>query len=521
MKILTAEQIRTIDRLSTEDFGIPSLLLMENAGMRVVEALAARVDDLDSSSTVILCGKGNNGGDGLVVARQLLQRGCLPSVFLFAGADAVKGDARINLDILTAIGHPPVPVESMEDWNRERLSLRHTDVLIDGLLGTGLSKPVEGFLGDVIASLNEDFPRSMIVSLDLPSGCSADTGNLLGPAVNADLTVTLSAAKFCLVFPPANQFAGEVVISEIGNPHELLDSEAHQTELLVEDSFPEAQFPREDETHKGDYGRVLVIAGSRGKAGAAAMAGRSALAAGAGLVTVAVPQSSLDVVAGYMPELMTEPLAETDGGALSGVDLDRIQELVQGKSVVALGPGIGTHHETSTLVVNHLSAIGRPVVLDADGLNAFLGRVELLHGGDAPLVVTPHPGEMALLVGCAVADVEKDRLDTARRFAAEQNVYVVLKGFRTVIACPDGKAFVNPTGNPGMATAGSGDVLTGMIAGILGQPHLGVFEERLCLAVFLHGLAGDIAAEKLSEESLVATDLIDFLPEAWGQLRGE
>jgi len=521
MKILTAEEIREIDRSSSEIFHIPGIMLMENAGMRVVEAIQARVEDLDTRSVVILCGKGNNGGDGFVVARQLIQRDCFPSVFLFAEIDAVGGDARANLDILTSSGHPPLVVRNREDWDRERLALGDVDIVVDALLGTGLSKPVEGFLGDVVQSLDEDFPQAMVVSIDVPSGCEADSGNLEGPTVYADLTVTLSAAKFCLVFPPAYQAAGEIVIADIGNPHELLESDAHQIELLLDDSFPDALWPREEDTHKGDYGKILVIGGSRGKTGAAAMAGHAALASGAGLVTVGVPESVTGIVAGYMPELMTEPLPETETGTLSALNYGRIEALIEGKSLVALGPGIGRNPETDQLISEIISRIEVPAVLDADGLNAFVGRVDKLRGRNHPLVITPHLGEMARLLDRPVSDIGRHRLDIAREFAMGQDLYVVLKGFRTVIACPDGRAYVNSTGNPGMATAGSGDVLTGMIAGILGQPHLGTFEERLCLAVYLHGLAGDLGVSESSEETLLATDLIQFLPDAWADLRGE
>ncbi len=521
MKILTAEEIRQVDRSSAENFGIPSIMLMENAGMRVVEAIDARVEDLNTKSVVILCGKGNNGGDGFVVARQLIQRDCFPSVFLFAEIDAVGGDARANLDILTSIGHPPLVIRDREEWNSKRRALGEVDIVVDALLGTGLSKPVEGILGDIVQSLDVDFGQAMVVSIDVPSGCAADTGNLEGPAVQADLTVTLSAAKRCLVFPPAHQSAGEVVIADIGNPVELLESDAHQIELLLDDSFPDALWWREDDTHKGDYGKILVIGGSRGKSGAPALAGHAALASGAGLVTIGVPESVLGIVAGYMPELMTEPLPETDAGTLTALNYGRIEGLIDGKSLVALGPGIGRNPETDQVIGEIIRRIEVPVVLDADGLNAFVGRVDKLRGRNHPLVITPHPGEMARLLDRPVSEIGRQRLDIARDFAKQQGLYVVLKGFRTVIACPDGKAYVNSTGNPGMATAGSGDVLTGMIAGILGQPHLGTFEERLCLAVYLHGLSGDLAVSESSEETLLATDLIEFLPDAWANLRSE
>ena len=520
-KILTSAEIREIDRISTEKFGIAGVILMENAGMRVVEAIDARVDELEAQSVAILCGKGNNGGDGFVVARQLMQRGCFPAVFLFASPTNVTADARTNLDILSAIGYPPVVIQNEEEWSRARSEILDADIVVDALLGTGLSKPVEGLLRKVVESVRDDFPEAMVVSIDLPSGCAADSADLAGPAVDADLTITLSAPKFCLVFPPAHEMAGEVVIADIGNPRELFDDPKLNVNLLLPDSFPNAAHTRDQDTNKGDYGKVLVIGGSRGKAGAAAMAGQAALQSGSGLVTVAAPEGVLPTIAGHMAEVMTEPLPETDAGTLSRAALDdgRLETVVAGKSVVALGPGIGRHPETAELVRSLLPQFSVPVVVDADGLNAFEGHDAELRGAERDVVVTPHPGEMARLNGNDVAHILRNRLEVARQFALEHEVYVVLKGFRSVIACPDGIAFVNPTGNAGMATAGSGDILTGMIAGILGQPHLGSFEERLCLAVYLHGVAGDIAASELGEESLVATDIIGFLPEAWGELR--
>ena len=522
-KILTSAEIREIDRISIERFGIAGSILMENAGMRVVEAIDARVEGLEARSVAILCGKGNNGGDGFVVARQLMQRGCFPAVFLFASPSEVTGDAKTNLDILAAIGYPPVQIQSEEEWNQERLEIIDADIVVDALLGTGLSKPVEGLLRNVVESMRDDFPAAMIVSIDLPSGCAADSADLAGPAVDADLTVTLSAPKFCLVFAPAHEMAGEVVIADIGNPRELFDDPSLNVNLLLPDSFPDAAYTRDPDTNKGDYGKVLVIGGSRGKAGAAAMAGQAALQSGSGLVTVAGPEGVLSTIAGHMAEVMTEPLPETDAGTLSLTVLDdgRLETVVAGKSIVALGPGISRHPETAELVRSLLTRLSVPVVLDADGLNAFEGHDAELRGTEGGVIVTPHPGEMARLNGKDVAYIGRNRLEVARDFAREHDVYVVLKGFRSVIACPDGTAFVNPTGNAGMATAGSGDILTGMIAGILGQPHLGGLEERLCLAVYLHGLAGDIAASELGEESLVATDIIGFLPEAWRELRGD
>ena len=489
MKILTPEQMREVDRLSTT----PSLILMENAGMRVAEVLEDRFENLDELTVAILCGKGNNGGDGLVVARQLTQKGCFPFVFLFASEEEVKGDARVNLDALKGLGYPPTIVVTEPDWAEERLELLDADIIVDALLGTGARQPVEGLYKTVIESLAEDFPRAEIVAVDVPS-----------PGVQADVTVTFTALKPSLVFHPDCEDAGDVILAEIGNNAGLLENENYKLNLIQPHELP----VRVADSNKGTYGRVLIIGGSRGKTGAAAMAGQAALRSGAGLVTVATAESALPMIAISMPELMTEPLKETSEGTIAN---QSVSDLTKDKSVVAIGPGLTTFAETSAFVRRVGSECRAQMVIDADGLNALVGFAGEFEGA----VLTPHPGEMARLIEKTVAYVNANRVDVATDFAKKRNAYVVLKGHRTVVAAPDGNVYVNPTGNPGMATGGTGDILTGMIAGILAQEHLGAFIERLCLAVYLHGLAGDLAAEEVGDESLVATDLLRFLPQAW------
>jgi NAD(P)H-hydrate epimerase len=490
---------------------------MENAGMRVVEAILARFENIEDLSLAILCGKGNNGGDGFVVARQLVQKGCSPFVFLFADEADVHGDARTNLDILKAIGCPPTVITDEHDWNEERLEIIDVDIVVDALLGTGLTKPVAGLYKAVIETL-DDFVRATIVSIDLPSGLQTNSSRIIGPVVDADLTVTFTAPKTCLVLPPSNKYAGDVVVSDIGNPSELLESGELNMHLIDAAMFAAAQHIRAENSNKGDFGKVLVIGGSRGKSGAAAMAGKAALRSGAGLVTVATATSVLPVIASSMSELMTEPLNETAAGTIAQQDLSH---LVKGKTVLAIGPGLTTYPETSAFVRSTVLDSAIPVVLDADGLNAFTGHSDDLRGDGQGIVLTPHPGEMSRLIDRDITYVVDNRVDVAREFALGHKVYVVLKGFRTIIATPDGSIYVNPTGNPGMATGGTGDILTGMVAGLIAQEHLGDFAERLCLAVYLHGLAGDLAAAEVGEECLVATDLLRFLPNAWKKLRSE
>src|SRR5262245_45415209 len=381
MKILTPEQIREVDRLSTEQYGIPSLLLMENAGMRVVEVLENEFDDLDELTIAILCGKGNNGGDGLVIARQLLQKGCYPFVFLFAHEAEMKGDAKTNLNVLKAIGYPPTVITNSGDWNEEKIELLDADIVVDALLGTGARKPVEGLYGEVIENLADDFPRAAIVAVDVPS-----------PGVEADITVTFTALKPALVLPPDFENAGEVILVDIGNPPLLVESEEYKLNLIFPRNLPQ----REEDTNKGTYGKVLIIGGSRGKSGAAAMAGQAALRAGAGLVTVATAANILPVIAETMPELMTEPLAETSEGTIAN---QSISHLLAGKTVLGIGPGLTTFPDTSAFVRRMVEECTIPLVVDADGLNALAGFDQQIQGEGRDIILTPHPGEMARLVG--------------------------------------------------------------------------------------------------------------------------
>ena len=501
MKILTPEQIREVDRLSIEKYGIPGILLMENAGMRVVEVLEDAFDDLEELTVAILCGKGNNGGDGFVIARQLIQKGCFPFVFLFASEAEVTGDAKTNLNILKAIGYPPTVITSIDDWNKEKLELLDADIIVDALLGTGARKPVEGLYREVIENLAEDFSRSAMVSVDVPS-----------PGVEADITVTFTALKPCLVLPPDYENAGDVIVADIGNPPQLVESDQYKLNLIDPQELPR----RAADGNKGTYGKVLIIGGSRGKSGAAAMAGQAALRSGAGLVTVATAAGILPVIAETMPELMTEALAETSEGTIAN---QSISNLVEGKTVLGIGPGLTTYPETSAFVRRVVEECRIPILIDADGLNAFAGFDKQIQGNGKAIIITPHPGEMARLVGKDVEYVVANRIDVARDFAVSHQIYVVLKGFRTVVAAPDESIYINPTGNPGMATAGTGDILTGMITGIIAQEHLGTFVERISLAVYLHGLAGDLAADEIGEETMVATDLLRFFPQAWESLR--
>jgi hydroxyethylthiazole kinase-like uncharacterized protein yjeF len=506
MKVLTAAQMREVDR-KTIELGIPGLVLMENAGHRVAEFLEERFAPLSEQHIVVLCGKGNNGGDGFVISRQLharLRPGRLDVIF--AGeAGALQGDAAANFKMLQACGCPVS--------NAIQPEMRRATVVLDALLGTGLSGPARGPMLELIREINGGFPEAEIVAVDIPSGLASDTGNTLGEAVQADYTVTFTAPKVGQVLPPNCDFVGELRVGAIGSPPELFEEDEEIYLALSEpEGFAYLFEHRDPGAHKGTYGHVLVIGGSAGKTGAAAMAGLSALRAGAGLVTVASAASALPVIASHAAEVMTEPLPETDTGSISprSFDYGRIESIVRGKTVLAIGPGMGTHPETVSFIRRIVSEYDQPMVIDADGLNALDGPKLR---GRRSMILTPHPGEMARLTGISTSDVLEDRVGVARSFATERGVVLVLKGRRTLVAMPDGRVWINPTGTPAMATGGTGDILTGLISGLIAQ-FPDEIETAVLAAVWLHGRAGEIGANDLGLQPLIATDLLTYLPEA-------
>jgi hydroxyethylthiazole kinase-like uncharacterized protein yjeF len=517
MRILTAAQMQRIDRLTTERYGIPSLTLMENAGRGVVEFLVERFAPLESQRIAVLCGPGNNGGDGFVVARLLGERGLQPRVLILAAPQTLKGDAAQSFERLGP-RVPAVVVENAALWQRLKPGLADTTLLVDALLGTGLSRPLQGFLLEVVRDLPGAFPNARVVAVDLPSGVSADSGELIGESVRADASVTFTAPKVAHVFPPAAERVGEWVVKPIGTPKEALESDPELLlNLTCREDVAWLGRPRKLESHKGTYGHVLLLAGSVGKTGAAALAAKGALRSGAGLVTVATPKSALPVVAALGMEFMTEALPETDSGTISlrALDYAKLDKLVEGKSVLAVGPGLGTGPETAEFVRTVVNKYHAPVVLDADGLNAFAGCMTTLRADLGSRVLTPHPGEMARLTGEPTTDLQKHRVEVAKEFAKRYGVNLVLKGYRTLTAAPDGQIWVNPTGNPGMATGGTGDILTGLIAGLLAQYPTRSVNEVVAGAVYLHGMAGDLAAGAFDEAPMIAGDLLEALPRAF------
>ena len=509
MKITTAAEMRGIDRATTERFGVPSLTLMENAGSAIAQFILEEYGE--ATRVAVICGKGNNGGDGFVVARKLHRAGRVVEVLLLALPSDLRGDA---LSMFERLPLRPIVLQNAQELQVESSrSLANCDLLVDAILGTGFQPPVKGLYADAIAAINRG--GKPIVAVDIPSGADSDvmTEQAGDSIVRADAIVTFTAPRPAHVF--GNLTRGPIIIAPIGSPPEAVASKLN-LELTTPRDFASLLAPRPMDSNKGMYGHVLIVGGSLGKSGAAAMAGMAALRAGCGLSTVATPGSALPNVAGFAAELMTEPLPETDIGsiAMGAIESGVFEQLVKPIDVVAIGPGIGRNTETAEFVHQAVRTTKVPLVLDADGLNAFQDHADRLDGRERPLVLTPHPGEMSRLTGMSIKDIQADRLNVARNFAREHHLILVLKGNRTIIALPDGTAWVNPTGNPGMATGGTGDILTGMTAGIIGQMQNDVARAAIA-AVYMHGLAGDVAAEKMGVHSLVATDLLGALPEAF------
>src|SRR5687767_986065 len=411
MRILTAAQMREADRFTIEEIGIPSLVLMENAGRQVVAAMESAYEEQLAGRVAVLCGRGNNGGDGFVVARTLLQRGIDASVFVIGALGDVRGDARINLDILGRLGVTVVEIGDEQSWELHFSEIAQCTLIVDAIFGTGLKTAVTGMLETVIADVNaSDIP---IVSIDIPSGLSADTPHLIGDCINASMTVTLAAPKLPLILPPGEAYAGDVVIADIGIPYEVIEGlEGKHVELLTPEHLRELVEPRAADSHKGDFGRVTVVAGSRGKTGAAHLSAMGALKSGAGLVTVATPASCLTTVASMGPDYMTEPLAEANDGALAAAGIDRVLEMTH--DVIACGPGLGRTAGVGEFVRQLLERATVPLVLDADAISVLASDPGGLIGREErDVIITPHPGEMARLIGADVDDVQANRLQVA------------------------------------------------------------------------------------------------------------
>jgi NAD(P)H-hydrate epimerase len=517
MKVTTAAEMSAIDRATSQQHGVDSLTLMENAGIAVADF--AREHWPAKNRITVVCGKGNNGGDGLVAARHLHAAGKVVEVLLLGAAEELKPDAA---SMLARLPFRPAVLTSAEDVAREHArSLAGADLIVDAIYGTGYkpredSSRKQDLAGAAIAAINA--ASAPVLSVDLPSGTDADVTSSAAEAgalvCRSSAVISFTAPKLAHMFAPLT--LGSIVVAPIGTPDAAVIS-TQNIYAVTPNEVSQLFAPRALDSNKGRFGHALVAAGSLGKSGAAAMCGMAVLRVGAGLATVATPGAVLPAVAGFAPELMTEPLGDSGCYSLAESDAARLLELAKSRDVLAVGPGLSQRPGVAEFVHRVVKGAHCPVVLDADGLNSYAGLPELLREARA-LILTPHPGEMARLTGKSVADIQANRVATARDFARRYRCILVLKGFRTVIAYPGGEVWVVATGNPGMATGGTGDVLTGMIAGAVAQFPRRV-EEAVRAAVFLHGLAGDVACRDTGEESMTATDLLRYLPAAFREMR--
>jgi ADP-dependent NAD(P)H-hydrate dehydratase / NAD(P)H-hydrate epimerase len=516
-KIVTSSQMQALDRRAIIEAHIPGTTLMENAGAGVVACLEQAWGHLRGKTITVFCGKGNNGGDGLVVARLLHRGRAKVRVFAMAPVSEMTRDAAtMYRHLLRTAGKSCVT--RFTSRLQVQPFLQDSDFVVDALFGTGLSADITGPYAEVIDAINE--ARRPVAAVDLPSGLHADTGRMLGRAVHATLTITLALPKVGLYLNDGIDCAGIVHIVDIGIPPPYIHTLDSRITLLT-DTFVRASLPmRKPSSHKGTFGHAGLIAGSVGKTGAAAMAATAALRIGTGLVTVAVPASVNDVLETKLLEAMTAPMPETKARTFARSAFDRLSAFIAARTAVAIGPGLTTHPETVELVQALVKTLHRPAVLDADALNALAGRASLLTECKTPPILTPHPGEMARLEPDATPQsVNADRLGTANRFARERGVFIVLKGARTVVARPDGAIAICPTGNPGMATGGTGDVLTGMMVGLLAQGLQSW--QAACVATYLHGYAGDLAAAVRGQAGLIAGDVIEQIPNALKRVSGD
>jgi NAD(P)H-hydrate epimerase len=510
MYLVYATEMQEMDRLTIEAFGIPGRVLMENAGRGATEILLRKKPDIHNKSVGIIAGRGNNGGDGFVMARYLVQKGIKVVVYLLTDRDRVVGDAAANLHLLEPLEVPVVELRDREEFCKNiELMLKH-DIWIDAILGTGLKSDVKGFFREIIEFINS--LKKYIFSVDIPSGLNSDTGLPCGIAARANATATFAFAKTGHILYPGAEYTGDLEIVDIGIPPHIADEVGPRQYLITPDMVRFHIRSRKPDAHKGDAGHLLVVAASTGKTGAAAMTAGSAMRVGAGLVTLGIPESLNHVLETQLIEAMTFPLPERTAGILGGEDaFVKIMALMPGKQCLATGPGLGTDPDTIELICRIVQACEIPIVIDADGLNSLVGRTDILNKLKAPAVLTPHPGEMARLANITTREVQSNRISCAREFALKFNVHIVLKGACTVIAHPDGSIYVNTTGNPGMASGGMGDVLTGIIAGLITQ-GLSI-KKAAQVGVFLHGATADHLSEKIGPTGFLATEVMDEIPQ--------
>jgi len=509
MNIVTAAEMKSLDRKATSKYKIPSLLLMENAASGLVDRIEHLYFPVAGKRLTIVAGRGNNGGDGLAAARHLRMRGASVVIYLLSSSARVTGDARVSLEIWQKTGGV---LHEKDAFSLTKLEadLKESDLVLDAMLGTGLSHPITGLYAEVIAVMNQY--GKTLVSVDIPSGISADTGEIFGAAIKADTTLTMALPKRGHFVQEGLTHCGVLKVVDIGLPPELIEDAHIDVSLITPEHIKELIPAQDKDAHKGRMGHLLVLAGALGKSGAARLTSLAALRSGAGLVTTVLPESIEQTVSSQTMEIMTVPLPESDEGTVALSAEKTLSSIIKGKKSLAIGPGLSQDQETQHLVLRLISTVVLPMVIDADGINAVAVDLSILKQKKGALILTPHPGEMGRLLGMSAAEVQKDRFNISVEFAKVWGVILVLKGPHTLVASPDGEIWVNSTGNPGMATAGVGDALTGVIGAWLARGLAPL--DAAVLGVALHGYAGDLAAEEKGESGLIASDLINKIPDA-------
>ena len=511
MKLTTSEQMRDIDRRTITEHQVPGEELMERAGMGVVRCVEYLLElrRAGRPTVVLFAGKGNNGGDAFVVARALCERGVAVKLFIAGQITEIKGDARTHLDRMLLVGVSTRELPSVDEWVDSCFSGLKPDVVVDGILGTGTVGAARGVCAEAIRRVNALSERSLVVAIDIPSGLDSDTGDIAGDVVAADVTVTMGVPKVGLVSGRAVECVGVVEVVDIGVPDTLLETVSSDRELIVREELRSLVRPRPRTGHKGTFGRVLLIGGASGYAGAIVLAARAAVRSGVGLVSVLVPESVVSVVATAVPEAMVHAVAATPCGSIKSDGLIAYAKLIADSSTVLVGPGMTTHAESAAVVAYILANRCGPVVLDADALNVC-SDLSCIGSAQCSVMLTPHPGEMARLMNCSVGEVQAHRCGIAARCAEDCEAVVILKGAHSIVVDHEHGLHINTTGNAGMATGGTGDVLAGLVAGLSAQGH-SLFESGL-IGVYLHGAAGDRAAWSSSQAGVTASDVIDHLP---------
>ncbi len=508
MRVVTPEQMKEIDETAINDFGIPGMVLMENAAFGVVREVRKILGDIPGKRVAVLAGKGNNGGDAFAVARHLFNMGACTNVYVFSKLADIGGDAKTNLDILVKMGIEINEVTKDEKVDEIKAGVKWAEVVVDGLLGTGLKGEVKGVMASIIELVNNcSVP---VVAVDIPSGVNGETGKVSKACIRARTTVTFTFPKLGQLIHPGCEYVGNLEVVDIGIPKAAVDTTRIKSHLIDLEYVTKLLPKRREDSNKGTYGKVLVVAGSRGMTGAASLTGLSALRSGAGLVYMAAPLSLVQIYASTLIEAVTIPFEDGNEGKLGRESIPGILKQLESVGVAAVGPGLSAGAEIADVVYSIIKNSQVPIVLDADGINVLAKDVSILKGLKTQMVITPHPGEMARLIGASVREVQDDRVNVARTFSKQWGVITVLKGSRTIIASPEGEIYINTTGNPGMATGGSGDVLTGVIAGLIGQ-GLKPLDASIA-GVHLHGLCGDRIAARKGEYGMIAGDLVQEIP---------